>query len=242
MNTLMKISPQKMRMVMGLLAGMIVAHLANCQDASRAKDIIPLIQMENVPLTDAIKNLARQMDLNYVLDPRLSDSSLSGRSARDMPNLTLSWTNLTAEQALSTILKERGLVMLTSPATSVTRITLANQAVKAGPATQPGGDTNPVIPLIIMDSVPLGDAIRNIAKQAHLNVSLDPQLSRPLSGSTTRTILECEVTLRWKNLTAQQALTALLENYDLILIQDAAAPVARIAARQQAEPGKPPNR
>src|SRR5436190_21617786 len=31
--------------------------------------VIPLIVMDDVPLTDAIKNLARQAGLNYMLDP-----------------------------------------------------------------------------------------------------------------------------------------------------------------------------
>ena len=34
--------------------------------------IIPLIVMDDVPLTDAIKNLARQAGLNYMLDPKVN--------------------------------------------------------------------------------------------------------------------------------------------------------------------------
>jgi len=34
--------------------------------------VIPLIVMEDVPLTDAIKNLARQAGINYILDPRVA--------------------------------------------------------------------------------------------------------------------------------------------------------------------------
>jgi len=34
--------------------------------------VIPLIVMDDVPLTDAIKNLARQAGLNYILDPKVA--------------------------------------------------------------------------------------------------------------------------------------------------------------------------
>ena len=34
--------------------------------------VIPLIVMDDVPLTDAIKNLARQAGLNYMLDPKVA--------------------------------------------------------------------------------------------------------------------------------------------------------------------------
>src|ERR1035437_7468287 len=38
----------------------------------QAGAIIPLIVMDEVPLTDAIKNLARQAGLNYMLDPKMN--------------------------------------------------------------------------------------------------------------------------------------------------------------------------
>ena len=69
-----------------------------------------------------------------------------------------------------------------------------------------------VIPLIEMESVRLADALRQMARKARLNVILDPRLSTPPFNEMT-------VSIRWENVTAREALTALLENYDLVLVE-----------------------
>jgi len=69
-----------------------------------------------------------------------------------------------------------------------------------------------VIPLIEMDKVPLTDALRQLARQARLNILLDPRLSAaPFSGMT--------VSIRWEKVTARDALEALLDNYGLVLVE-----------------------
>ena len=68
-----------------------------------------------------------------------------------------------------------------------------------------------VIPLIEMDKVPLNDAIRQLARQAHLNILLDPRLSAPPYDRMT-------VSIRWQDVTAREALDALLDNYGLVLV------------------------
>ena len=71
---------------------------------------------------------------------------------------------------------------------------------------------NDVIPLIEMESVLLPDAIRQLARQAHINYVLDPRLSElPYSRYT--------VSIRWQNVTAREALVALLDNYGLKLVE-----------------------
>ena len=69
-----------------------------------------------------------------------------------------------------------------------------------------------VIPLIEMENVRLPDALRQMARKARLNVILDPRLS-------TAPFNEMTVSIRWENVTAREALTALLENYDLRLVE-----------------------
>jgi hypothetical protein len=69
-----------------------------------------------------------------------------------------------------------------------------------------------VIPLIEMDNVPLPEAIRQIARQAHLNVLLDPRLSAAPHNGTL-------ISFRWQNVTAKEALMALLENHGLVLVE-----------------------
>ena len=70
---------------------------------------------------------------------------------------------------------------------------------------------NDVIPLIEMENVPLTDAIRKIAGWARLNIVIDPRLSAPPFDAM-------KVSIRWQNVTAREALTALLDNYGLILV------------------------
>src|SRR5262249_42039401 len=63
---------------------------------------------------------------------------------------------------------------------------------------QPGG----VIPLIVMDDVPLTDAIKNLARQAGLNYILDPKVAFGQPGPDGRPIPQPSVSIRWENVTA----------------------------------------
>src|SRR5262245_60563361 len=69
-----------------------------------------------------------------------------------------------------------------------------------------------VIPLIQMDEVPLTDALRQMARKAHLNVLLDPRLSEAPYKTMT-------VSIRWENITVKEALGALLDNYGLAMVE-----------------------
>ena len=71
---------------------------------------------------------------------------------------------------------------------------------------------NEVLPLIEMEYVALPDAIRQLARQAHLNLVLDPRLSAPPFVGLT-------VSVRWQGVTAKEALLALLDNYGLVLVE-----------------------
>src|SRR6266571_5876679 len=123
-----------------------------------ADDAIPLIRMVNVPLADVIRTLARQSNLNYILDPHVPGSDFGpGRLAPKL-SVTESWTNVTAQAALSALLKEHSLTMVTNPATTVTRIAPANLSVKPVPTSYVGTNTGSIIPLLAMDSVFLSQA------------------------------------------------------------------------------------
>src|SRR6267142_4072502 len=66
----------------------------------------PLLQINNLPLSGAISNLARQANLNYILDPRASSASI-GPSQWLIPETPVScqWENSTPDQALIDLLK-----------------------------------------------------------------------------------------------------------------------------------------
>lgn len=97
---------------------------------------------------------------------------------------------------------------------------------------QPGA----VIPLIVMDDVPLTDAIKNLARQAGLNYILDPKVSFGQVGPDGRSAPQPTVSIRWENVTATQALHALLGTYNLQLVEDPNSKIARVTVKDPAAP------
>ncbi len=96
--------------------------------------------------------------------------------------------------------------------------------------------TSPVIPLIVMDDVPLTDAIKNLARQANLNYMLDPRIAFGQPGPDGKAVPQPTVSIRWENITAEQALNAMLNNYGLQLVDDPKTKIARVTIRDPAAP------
>src|SRR6266568_4970933 len=106
-------------------------------------------------------------------------------------------------------------------------------AVVTAPATaQPGT----ILPLIVMDEVSLREAIRNLARGAGLNYMLDPKIGFGQMGTDGKPIPEPTVSIRWENVTAEQALLSLLNNYDLQLVEDPKSRIARITKKDPLAP------
>ncbi|NGO38156.1 hypothetical protein G4L39_01935 [Limisphaera ngatamarikiensis] len=87
-----------------------------------------------------------------------------------------------------------------------------------------------------MDDLPLTDAIRNLARQAGLNYLMDPKVNFGMPGPDGKIVPMPNVSIRWENVTAQQALEALLNNYDLQLVQDPKTGIARITVKDPDAP------
>ncbi len=90
--------------------------------------VIPTIVMDEVPLTDAIKNLARQAGLNYILDPKVTFGPVGPDGKTTVPNISIRWENVTAEQALTTLLTTYSLQLIEDPKTKIARITVRDPA------------------------------------------------------------------------------------------------------------------
>lgn len=145
-----------------------------------------------------------------------------------VPPATVVVTNEATPSATNTV------VATAAPSTEATPAA-ANQSVPtpvsaSGSAAQPG-----VIPLIVMDDVALTDAIQNLARQANLNYLLDPTINfgQPGPGGTP---VQPHVSIRWENVSAQQALLALLNNYNLQLVEDPKTGIARVTTKDPAAP------
>lgn len=91
--------------------------------------VIPLIQFQDVPLTTAIDNLARQASINYILDPKVGYGQPDERGQiKAQPNITIRWENLTAEQALNALITTYGLQIVSDSKTGIARVTIKDPA------------------------------------------------------------------------------------------------------------------
>jgi type II secretory pathway component GspD/PulD (secretin) len=84
--------------------------------------------------------------------------------------------------------------------------------------------------------VSLTTAIENLARQAGLNYILDPKVTFGQPGPNGQPAPQPNINLRWENLTAGQALSALLTTYSLQLVEDPNTGVARITVKDPAAP------
>jgi type II secretory pathway component GspD/PulD (secretin) len=114
--------------------------------------------------------------------------------------------------------------------TTTTQIMVAPGEAPAEP------ELKAAIPLIVMDDVPLTDAIKNLARQASLNYLLDPKIAFGQPDASGRLVPQPSVSIRWENITAEQALLALLNNYGLQLVPDPKTKIARITVKDPAAP------
>lgn len=79
-------------------------------------EVVPLIVIDDVPLTDAIRNLARQSDLNFMFDPQIT--------ATNQPNISIRFENVTAEEALMAVLENYNLAIARQPRSKIARISI----------------------------------------------------------------------------------------------------------------------
>lgn len=111
----------------------------------------------------------------------------------------------------------------TTPATppSDALTVAARETAPAQPAAV-GAKSDETVPLIVIDDVPLTDAIRNLARQSALNFQFDPRVT---------TSNQPNVSIRFENVSAQEALLAVLDNYSLVLVKDAKSKIARVTIK-----------
>ncbi len=134
----------KAKLAVVTLVGLVACSLAPAQtnptgepptrattttDAAPSGTLIPLIQFQDVPLTTAIENLARQAGINYILDPKVGYGQPDERGViKVQPSISLRWENLSAEQALTALLMNYDLQLLDDPKTRIARVTVKDPA------------------------------------------------------------------------------------------------------------------
>jgi len=119
-----------------------------------------------------------------------------------------------------------------TPPPATAEATAPGVATPAGSSSQPGA----VIPIIVMDEAKLTDAIRNLARMAGINYLLDPATGFNQLGPDGKLKPEPTVSIRWENVTAEQALQALLNNYQLQSVEDPKSRIVRITNKDPLAP------
>jgi hypothetical protein len=190
-------------------------------------EVIPLIVIDDVPLVDTIKNLARQAGLNYILDPRVAGSPVGPGSKLTQPSVKVRWENRSAEAALGAVLKEHKLAVITNAATTVARIAPVEAAVKPVPTERIGTNAMPSIPLLNLADISLQTAIESLAQATGLKVSFDPGFLKSDYAQA-----HWALSTRWTDITPRQALIALVDNFDLEMTEDAASSSVRISIKK----------
>jgi type II secretory pathway component GspD/PulD (secretin) len=198
---------------MAAIAVLVLIPSAHCQSQ---QDIIPVIKFTDVPITEGIKNLARQAGINnFMIEPNIFK--------QPEPTVSFRWENITAKSALERMLKEQGLFIVENPQTGVAHISNTNLPPRNFDEDFIGSGTNAVIPLIAMDSVSLKDALVNLVRMSKGEIEIDPKLATSLATFTVY------ISVRLQNLTPKQALAAICENYNLQITKDEKSGVWRIS-------------
>ncbi|HEY3860798.1 MAG TPA: secretin N-terminal domain-containing protein [Verrucomicrobiae bacterium] len=99
----------------------------------------------------------------------------------------------------------------------------------AGPTNAPAADEEKTD--VTFADVSLTDAITSLAVQAQQNIVFDPSLQIAPDGHP---IPPPQVTVKWRNITAMQALRALLDNYGWQLVWDSRTKVGRVTKKDPA--------
>jgi type II secretory pathway component GspD/PulD (secretin) len=124
-----------------------------------------------------------------------------------------------------------------APSTTVTT-TVTTTAAEPTAATPTPAPVKPSgIPLIQFSDVPLTTAIENLARQAGINYMLDPKIAYGQPDASGQVKAEPTLSIRWENITAENALLALLDNYGLQMINDQKTGIGRITVK---DPSAPP--
>jgi hypothetical protein len=209
---------------------------ATTSPAADHDPLLPLVEMHDVPITAAIANLARQSEMNYIFDPKLFASTDASGNPLAEPEVNFRLQNVSAREVLNRMLNVRNLVMTEDPVTRVTRITRRNQPTNVVEASLLGVDTkhpapatNEIVPLMQFSEVPLVTALENLIRQSQVDVVLDSRItgaSDPRDGLPT-------LSLRWEKISAKQAIIALCQNYDLVIVQDTATGGLRIEPKSK---------
>lgn len=182
---------------------------------------------------EAVTNLAQQAGITYTLSPEVVSTNGLPVGVLTQAVGNVRFENVTARQALDTLLSQKGLVLGTRAGSKAPLLGTRDSNLVA---LEEGGDLSRVTPgeeadlEAIFDAnkeVPLITAIQMLARIAELNVLIDPRVKTGGIRQVGTNIVELPpvatntVALStYGGVSARQMLEAVLNNYGLQLVQD----------------------
>jgi type II secretory pathway component GspD/PulD (secretin) len=157
-------------------------------------------------------------------------------SAPESPSTT---TSSVTTSTVTTTNETTGASAATSPgapAVTANESSSVTTSSETASAAKPQPSEPPSIPLIQFQDVPITTAIENLARQAGINYLIDPKIGYGQPDQNGQIKAEPTLSIRWENVTAEQALMALLDNYGLQLNEDRQSQIARITAKDPTAP------
>jgi len=154
--------------------------------------------------------------------------------ATNAPTMTQASTDA-VPAAASTAVDTNIAMVQTNVAATSTGTASTPAADETSQAVPPAAST---MPPIVFQDVPLTTAIETLARLANINYLLDPSINYSTSDQSQNGGGKAEPTLsvRWENVTYQQALVALLDNYGLQMVENPKTKIYKITTKDPTAP------
>jgi len=118
-----------------------------------------------------------------------------------------------------------------APADSNAAPAAADVAAPAPAAAATASAAQTSIPVIQFSDVPITTAIESLARQGGINYMMDPKIGYGLPDANGQVKAEPQLSIRWENISPENALLALLDNYGLQLVVDKKTGIDRVTMK-----------
>lgn len=197
--------------------------------ASADTNAAPAVADTNAPATTAAPATADTNAPAAGTAPATVDTNAAAATAVSATNAPASATVDTNAAAATVATAATNAV----PATADTNATVTASATTDGSTNAP---QVPAIPVIKFSDVGLTVAIDNLARQAGINYMMDPKIAYGQPDANGQIKPEPQLSIRWENITAENALKALLDNYGLQLVVDKKTGIDRVTMKDPTAP------
>jgi hypothetical protein len=180
-------------------AAMPGSPVALVTNMTPGNQILEAVSFDDLPLTDAIQQLAKLAGLTCQIDPELLNRKAADGTRIPPPTVKEKWRNVSPLQALDALSENYGCQVLWGPGPNpqpviyaggavdprVKKVNLLDKTPAAGALAAPAnaGPGDEIVESMTFDNLAVTDAIRQLAVLAGLNIQIDPQLFNPLDAN-----------------------------------------------------------